>query len=154
LEFADGGVKRHGEGALTADQIRPLEFYPEAMPLLSDFERIRGEDDHVVAPIDLQYTFQGFIERRHYQYSSACRATDPMRASARVRYNEAALGAVLRGTQGPDGDADGSRKQGGKLLSRIAINIGFRPSVEAGVGGLRPFGRGGRFFWEFLGQIS
>jgi hypothetical protein len=73
LEFADGGVKRHGEGALTADQIRPLEFYPEAMPLLSNFERIRGEGDHVIAPIDLQYTFQGFIERRHYQYSSACR---------------------------------------------------------------------------------
>ena len=76
LKFADGGVKRHGESALTADQIRPLEFHPEAMPLPSNFERIRGEGDHVVAPIDLQYTFQGFIERRHYQYSSACRATD------------------------------------------------------------------------------
>ena len=65
LEFADGGVKRHCECAFSADEFRPLEFYPEAMPFLGDFERIGGEGDHVVAPADIEYTFQGFIERRH-----------------------------------------------------------------------------------------
>jgi hypothetical protein len=66
LKFADGGVKRYRESALPADQIGPLEFYAEAMAFLGYFERAGGKRDDVILPVDLEGTFQGFIERRHF----------------------------------------------------------------------------------------
>lgn len=66
LEFADGRVERYRESALPADQIGPFELNAEAMTFLGYFERIRGERDDVVVSVDLQGTFQGFIERRHF----------------------------------------------------------------------------------------
>src|ERR1700733_15408734 len=84
------------------------------MPFLSNFERIRGQGDHVVAPIGLQYTFQGFIERRHYRYCS---------------YNGAALGGVIR----EESSYDGSRSI---LVSGQASRLGLGASdCLAGMGG-------------------
>ena len=65
LKFANGGVKRHRQCALPADQIGPFELDAEAMSFLGYFERIRGERDDIVVSVDLQSTFQGFIEWRH-----------------------------------------------------------------------------------------
>ena len=75
LKFTDGGVQRHGESAFSADEIQPFEFHPEAMSFARYFQGIRGEGDHVVAPINTQCTFQGFIERRHRRHSTASRST-------------------------------------------------------------------------------
>lgn len=51
LEFPDGCVKRYREGTFAADEIGPLEFYSEAVTLLGNFERIRGESNDVFASI-------------------------------------------------------------------------------------------------------
>jgi hypothetical protein len=56
LKFAEGGVKRYRESALPADKIGPLELYAQAMTFSGYFERIRGERDDVVVPVDLQDT--------------------------------------------------------------------------------------------------
>ena len=58
-------MKRHRKSALPADQIGPFEFDAEAMAFSGYFERIRGEREDVVVPVDFQGAFQGFIERRH-----------------------------------------------------------------------------------------
>jgi len=66
LKFADGGVERYRQSALPADHIGPFELYAEAVAFLGYFERIGGERDDVVVPVDLQHTSQRFIERRHF----------------------------------------------------------------------------------------
>ena len=57
LKFADGGMKRHRKSALPADQIGPFELYAEAMTFSGYFERIRGEREDVVVPVDFQGAF-------------------------------------------------------------------------------------------------
>lgn len=67
MEFANGRVERYRESALPADQIGPFELYAEAMTFLGYFERIRCKRDDIVVSVDLQGTFQGFIEWRHIE---------------------------------------------------------------------------------------
>ena len=104
MKFANGGVERYRESALPADEIGPFELYAEAVAFLGYFERIRGKRDDVVVSVDLQGTFQGFIEWRHLLRARREHPVDRGEMASRIGQHFS-VGGMIGVLDGDDGAA-------------------------------------------------
>jgi hypothetical protein len=60
-------MQRYGERSVAADEVFPLQFHADAPAFLGDFKRLWGQSNYIIAGLNLQGAFQGFVEWGHGQ---------------------------------------------------------------------------------------